>query len=330
MKKSAILLLAGSLIFSGCRFSILDEAAKAQDETQEQITPSATPDPTGTPTVTKTPTPTPTEVPTETPTIEPTPEEVSYEPEAVWFDPNWEFADFSVINSGNAVLYRASANRKDIVVGVNAGHGTSGGESVYTYCHPDYTAKVTGGTTSAGAVQAMAVSSGMTFQDGTPERDVTLCEAQILRDMLLNNGYDVLMLRDGEDVQLDNVARTLMCNNLAACHIAIHWDGDGLSYDKGSYYMAVPDGIKEMYPTSQIWSEDDRLGESLIAGLAGEGFEIFEGGSMQMDLTQTSFSSIPSVDIELGNAASDHSEETLTLKAQGLLAGINIFFGQVS
>lgn len=39
--------------------------------------------------------------------------------------------------------------------------------------------------------------------------------AQILRDKLLASGYDVLMLRDGEDVQLDNVARTVICNNVA-------------------------------------------------------------------------------------------------------------------
>ena len=46
--------------------------------------------------------------------------------------------------------------------------------------------------------------------------------AQILRDKLLASGYDVLMLRDGEDVQLDNVARTVICNNVADCHIALH------------------------------------------------------------------------------------------------------------
>ena len=33
---------------------------------------------------------------------------------------------------------------------------------------------------------------------------------------------------------------------------------------------------------------------------------------MAMDLTQTSFSTVPSVDIELGDKASDHSAATLT------------------
>ena len=49
---------------------------------------------------------------------------------------------------------------------------------------------------------------------------------------------------------------------------------------------------------------------------------------MEMDLTQTSFSTIPSIDIELGDKASDHSDAALDTLAGGLLAGINQYFGQ--
>ena len=61
----------------------------------------------------------------------------------------------------------------------------------------------------------------MTFYDGTSESEVTFRMAQILRDRLLSQGYDVLMVRDGADVQLDNVARTVICNNVADCHISL-------------------------------------------------------------------------------------------------------------
>ena len=247
--------------------------------------------------------------------------------ELIYLDPSWRFADYSAIHTGAAVMYLADNNRKNITVGVNAGHGTQGGPNVKTYCHPDKTPKVTGGTTAAGAVTAMSVSSGMNFNDGTPERTVTLQMAQILKELLLGSGYDVLMIRDGEDVQLDNVARTVICNNAADCHIALHWDGDSLSYDKGCFYMSVPDGIKYMDPVSSIWEEDERLGESLIKGLADQGVKIFSSGSMDMDLTQTSFSSVPSVDIELGNECSDHSSEALYERGYGLLRGIDLFFG---
>ena len=122
-------------------------------------------------------------------------ERASYENgESVSLNPSWQYADHSAINSGCAVMYKATANRKNIVVGVNAGHGTSGGTSVKTLCHPDGSAKTTGGTTGAGATKAVAVSGGMSFNDGTPESSVTLRMAQILKDKLLAAGYDVLMV----------------------------------------------------------------------------------------------------------------------------------------
>lgn len=84
----------------------------------------------------------------------------------VGMNSGWKYADFSAINSGHAVYYHnGTANRKNKVIAVNAGHGTYGGASVKTYCHPDKTAKVTSGTTSAGATKAVAVSGGMTFAD---------------------------------------------------------------------------------------------------------------------------------------------------------------------
>ena len=170
-------------------------------------------------------------------------------------------------------------------------------------------------------------TGGMTFYDGTPESEVTLKMAEILRDKLLLEGYDVLMIRDSSDVQLDNVARTVICNNVADCHISLHWDGDGLSYDKGCFYIAVPDAIKNMSPVADHWQQHDSLGASLVEGLRGQGAKIHGSGSMAIDLTQTSYSTVPSVDMELGNASSDHSDETLEMLANGLVNGVGAFFG---
>ena len=245
------------------------------------------------------------------------------------WDESWENASFSNIHTDDAILFISQAeDKKGIVVGVNAGHGTSGGtdENNKTYCHPDMSPKTTGGSTAEGEITATAVSVGMQFNDGTPEATVTLSMALILRDKLLEKGYDVLMLRSDEDVQLDNVARTILCNYNANCHIALHWDGDSCDYDKGAYFASVPDAIKYMEPVASVWEEDNRLGQCLIEGLADQGLAIFDIGSMDMDLTQTSYSSVPSVDIELGNQCSDHSEEMLNLQADGLLEGIESFF----
>lgn len=248
--------------------------------------------------------------------------------EKVYLNGSWQYADHAAITSGAAVMYKASSNRKDIVVGVNAGHGTSGGGSVKTLCHPDGSPKTTGGTTASGSTKAVAVSGGMTFSDGTGESAVTLRMAQIFRDKLLDAGYDVLMIRDGSDVQLDNIARTVICNNVADCHISLHWDGDGLNYDKGCFYISVPDGIKGMEPVASHWKQHNALGSCLVDGLRGQGCKIKGNGSMAIDLTQTSYSTIPSVDIELGNGTSDHSDGTLAKQADGLVQGVRSYFGQ--
>lgn len=246
--------------------------------------------------------------------------------EGVELDPSWQYAGNAVITTGNAVYYKSSSERKGITVAVNAGHGTVGGTTVKTFCHPDGSPKTTGGTTASGSTMAVAVSSGMTFNDGVAESRVTLRMAEILRDGLLDNGYDVLMLRDSDDVQLDNVARTVIANNAADCHIALHWDGDNLSYDKGCFYIAVPDGIKDMEPVASHWQEHNALGEALIAGLSNNGAKINGQGSMKIDLTQTSYSTIPSVDIELGNQCSDHNDSRLETLRDGLIEGIRRYF----
>ena len=299
----------------------------------DEITPEA--EPTEAPTATPTPKPTkkPTPAPTATPT--PTPEPVdplagTIESESVGLTPDMKYAEFSVINSDSAILYTNHyENANGITVCVNAGHGTSGGGSVRTQCHPDGTPKVTGGTNAEGSVTAMAVSSGMTFADGTEERAVTLAEALILRDMLFDAGYNVLMIREGEDIQLDNVARTVLANTFADCHIAIHWDST--DWDKGCYYMSVPkvESYLNMEPVSYTWEKSEKFGDCLIEGLRNAGNKIFESGAMEADLTQTSYSSIPSVDIELGDHVSDHSEETLKKLAEGLLQGVDLYFADV-
>lgn len=244
----------------------------------------------------------------------------------VYFDTSWQYGDNAVITDGSAVMYKSSTNPNGIVVAVNAGHGTAGGTTVKTLCHPDGSAKTTGGTTAQGATMAVAVSSGMTFNDGVAESYVTLRMAEILRDALLDEGFDVLMIRDEEDVQLDNVARTVMANNIADCHIALHWDSDGLSYDKGCFYIAVPEALKSMEPVTSHWQDHNALGEALIGGLKDNGIKLNGQGSMVIDLTQTSYSTIPSVDIELGNSCSDHSDSTLDTLKDGLVQGIKEYF----
>ena len=246
------------------------------------------------------------------------------EVQSVSLTSDMRFAEYSKINSGAAKLYSNHGGAHgSTVICVNAGHGTRGGERVKTLSHPDGTGKVTGGSNPNGAVESISISSGMEFHDGTEERAVTLKEAIKVRDLLLKRGYSVLMIRETEDVQLDNIARTVLANNYALCHIAIHWDSS--NNNKGAFFMSVPDGLKYMSPVAETWQKSEALGAALIQGLKGQGVKIFGDGTMDMDLTQTSYSTIASVDIELGDKASDRSDDTLNRLAQGIADGVDIW-----
>ena len=245
--------------------------------------------------------------------------------ESIVWNPDWEYASFSEIHTGAATLYRASSPN-GITVCVNAGHGTAGGSGAQTLCHPDGTPKVTGGSTAAGATYATAVSEGTTMLDGTSEAYVNLKLAQITKEKLLAAGYHVLMIRDTEDVQLDNIARTVIANQYADCHLALHYDST--DYNKGFFYIGVPDvaSYRSMEPVASYWQEHISLGESILAGMRNAGCAVYGSGTMEIDLTQTSYSTIPSVDLECGDRASDYSDAAQEMLANGILDGLNQFF----
>ena len=245
------------------------------------------------------------------------------------FDSTWEFAENSKIHSGKGTYYfqnPENENKKSIVVCINAGHGTKGGEDVKTLCHPDGSPKVTDGTTKKGEVKAIAVSSGTDMKNGKKEAEVNLSLAQILKEKLLKEGYDVLMIREGEDVQLDNVARTLMANACADCHIALHYDGTDT--DKGVFFCSVPhqESYRRMYPVCDVYEQSNALGKTIVSAIEKKGFSLYKGGEDEVDLTQTSYSKIPSIDLEVGDEVSDTSRKTQEKIADGIVDGLNQYF----
>ena len=259
--------------------------------------------------------------------VEPT-TQAKPEVQEISFDETWKYAEFSVIHTASVRLYRTQAlPAKGKVVCVNAGHGCKGGSSQYTLCHPDGSPKVTGGSTSKGSVKATSINEGTVLKDGTTEAAANLELALTIRDLLLSNGYDVLMIRESEDAQLDNIARTVIANNNADCHIALHYDSS--ETDKGFFYISVPDvaSYRKMEPVKSHFEAHTKLGESILKGVREAGVKIYAAGSMAIDLTQTSYSTIPSVDLEVGDRASSHDKRQQETIARGILDGLDLFFG---
>ena len=249
------------------------------------------------------------------------------ESKQVSFDTSWEYAAESVVHTDSATMFYSKAkNRKGKVICVNAGHGCSGAQDKYTYCHPDKSPKVTGGSTAEGSLKAVCISSGTTLLDGTSEGEATLNLALILKQQLLDNGYDVLMVRTGEDAQLDNIARTVFANNNADCHISLHYDST--ESDKGLFCCTVPEveSYRAMEPVKSYFNEHMRLADSIVDGERQAGVKIHGDGKVAIDLTQTSYSTVSSALVEVGDRASDHSPAHQSDIAKGIVNGINIYF----
>ncbi len=245
------------------------------------------------------------------------------------WDDSFEYADYSAIHTDSVKLYHSRAKKpKNITIAVNAGHGTSGGSSHKTYCHPDKTAKYVTGSTAAGNTKSVCISSGMEFSDGTPEAEKTLEIALKMKDKLLSAGYDVLMIRETDDCQLDNIARTVFANEYAQCHISVHFDSS--TSDKGAFFIGVPDiaEYRAMEPVASHYKEHIRLGEALIDGLESKKIKIYGSGRMDIDLTQTSFSTVPSVDLELGDKGTDVNDDFIERAAEAVVLGVDSFFGE--
>ncbi len=250
-----------------------------------------------------------------------------YEKIPVSLSDDMEFAEYSAVKTGTAYLYK-QRERKVIlgrfapVVAINAGHGTDIDASVKTLSHPDGSPKVTGGTTKEGEVYSYAISKGMTFPNGVKEAEVTLLLALYLRDELLDMGYDVLMIREDVDTKLDNIARTVIANNFANIHISLHYDSTDT--DKGIFYCSTPSSKKyrKMYPVNQTYELNDLLGDTIVAALASQGEKICGEGKLPMDLTQMSYTKIPSIDLELGDRASIHTPDRLKELASRLATAI--------
>lgn len=253
----------------------------------------------------------------------------------VYFDKTLPHAKNSKINNGFALLYKGVKP----VIAINAGHGTKDGWQEKTLANPFGLPKLTNGTNKKGDIYAIAVSKGAEgFKDGLSEAQLNLQIAKILRKKLLNAGYGVLMLRNGDDARLDNIARTLLANKYASIHISLHFDGT--KSDSGVFCVASK---PEFYITKNSNQKNNELCEVLLGAFKNQKIQIkskesfikdykdfatYDDGKMFLDLTQSAYSSIPNVTMELGDLASEISKQRLEALANALLAGIEEYFNK--
>ena len=204
------------------------------------------------------------------------------------------------------------------VIGIDPGHQLRGDSST----EPNgpgsstYKAKVAGGTRG--------------IATGKPEYQLTLEVAKKLKTELLDRGYEVVMTRTKNDVNISNKERALRINESGAdiC-VRIHADG-GVSSARGTTALCPSSSNRYI---SNLYSKSNKLSKALISAYCKETGLRNRGISYRDDLTGTNWSTVPTTLIELGfmtNATEDRymaSASGQKAMVKGLADGIDAYFG---
>lgn len=204
------------------------------------------------------------------------------------------------------------------VIGIDPGHQERGDSST----EPNgpgsstYKAKVAGGTRGAAT--------------GKPEYKLTLEVAKKLKAELMDRGYQVVMTRTKNNVNISNKERALLVNESGAdiC-VRIHADG-GASSARGASVLCPSSSNRYI---SKLYSKSKKLSAELIGAYCKETGLRNRGISYRDDLTGTNWSTVPTTLIELGfmtNSTEDRfmaSASGQKKMVKGLADGIDAYFG---
>lgn len=204
------------------------------------------------------------------------------------------------------------------IVGIDPGHQSSGDASTEPNGpgSSNCKAKVAGGT--------RGVSTGK------PEYKLTLEVAKKLKAMLWDRGYQVVMTRTKNDVNISNKERAILINESGAdiC-VRIHADG-GASSARGATALCPSSSNRYI---RKLYAKSKKLSEALLSAYCRETGLRNRGISYRDDLTGTNWSTVPTTLIELGFMTNADEDRYLSSASgqkemvQGLADGIDAYFG---
>lgn len=184
-----------------------------------------------------------------------------------------------------------------------------------------------------GAIETkQKVSSGTQgVNSKLPEYELTLDIALRLKEALINEGYEVIMIRETNNVDISNAERAEIANNSnAEIFLRLHADGSEDSNVKG---------VSTLCPTENneycafIANDSYSLSKSLVDNLSKETGDTNKGVSRVDNMTGINWCKIPVSIVEMGfmtNPETDSLFQTEEYKdkiVKGLVEGVNEYFG---
>ena len=209
--------------------------------------------------------------------------------------------------------------RGNYLIAIDAGHQAQG-NSEKEPIGPgaaEQKAKVAGGT--------RGVSTGI------PEYELTLQVSLKLRDALEEKGYQVLMIRETNDVNISNAERAIVANDAGAnAFIRIHADGSESSSAAGM--MTICQTPSNLY-NGAIYQQSRALADCIlnqaVAATGAAKRNVWETDTM----SGINWAQVPTTILEMGfmtNPSEDQqmAEEEYQKKiVEGIVRGMDAFFG---
>ena len=209
--------------------------------------------------------------------------------------------------------------RKGYLIAIDAGHQAQG-NSEKEPIGPGATeskAKVAGGTRGVAT--------------GIPEYELTLQVSLKLRDALEEKGYQVLMIRETNDVNISNAERATMANEAGAnAFIRIH--GDGSESSSAAGMMTICQTPSNPY-NGELYQQSRALADCILnqtaAATGGVKRNVWETDTM----SGINWAKVPTTILEMGfmtNPSEDQqmaSDDYQMKIVEGIVKGMDAFFG---
>ena len=207
---------------------------------------------------------------------------------------------------------------QSLLIAIDAGHqryGNSEKEPV----GPG--AKETKAKVTAGAVGCVS---------GLPESELNLAVSLKLRDELKSRGYEVLMIRESQDVDISNAKRAQMANNAgAAAFVRIHADSVDNASVKGA--TALCQTASNPY-NGQLYAKSRRLSECIINEMTAETGGRSRGVRETDTMSGINWCMVPVTIVEMGFMSNPEEDTVMATEeyqwkiARGIADGLDAFF----